>query len=353
MVNGWIALPPNAVAQGWTDTFEWTVTWVFLGVLSSLVTASLGLLINDLEKSFLQANLLSTDLEKERSSLQDRVENRTHEIQRRMRQIHIAAEVSRSIAAFHDAEKQLPQIVELIRERFDLYYVGIFMVEKNNTARLRAGTGEAGQKMIAAGHQLPIGGASMIGWSIANRQSRVALDVGAEAVHFSNPDLPETRSELALPIIFRDEVLGALTIQSVNPQAFDQEDIQILEGMANSLAIALENTRLFQQTQASLDEVQTLNRQYTRQAWTDVIHESGNLEYIYENQEGGGEPNTIHLPLSIRDQVIGQVTLDTDFAELTPTRSKSSTRSPLRPPWRWKMPACWKNPNGALRRNIL
>ena len=139
--------------------------------------------------------------------------------------------------------------------------------------------------MIAAGHHLPVGGASMIGWSIANRHSQVALDVGAEAVHFDNPYLPETRSEMALPITYRDQVLGAITVQSVHPQAFDQEDIQILEGIANSLAIALENTRLFRQTQELLDEIRILNRQYTRQAWTDVIHELGSLQSIYESPE--------------------------------------------------------------------
>lgn len=324
MVNGWMALPPNAAAQGWTDRSEWIVTWVILGLLSSLLTAFLGLLLNDLAKVIQHSNQLSQDLEKERSSLQARVDDRTKEIQGRMRQIHTASELSQSIISIQDIEKQLPQVVERIRQSFDLYYVGYFMVDMNNDARLIAATGEAGQKMMAAGHHLPVGGASMIGWSIANRQSRIALDVGTEAVRFNNPYLPETRSEMALPIVQRDQALGALTIQSIFPQAFNEEDIRILEGITNSLGIAIENSRLYQQAQESLEEVRVVNRQYLHQAWSEVQQTSGGLNYVFENLEepSQGAQNTIQLPLSIRNQVIGQVTLETGYQELTPEQAE-------------------------------
>jgi PAS domain S-box-containing protein len=119
------------------------------------------------------------------------------------------------------------------------------MDEIGQYAVLRAGTGLAGQNMLAAGYKLEVGGASMIGWCIANRQARIVLDVGEEAVRFSNPLLPETRSELALPLISRGQAMGALTIQSSQEAAFTEEDISLLQTMASQIANAIENARLY------------------------------------------------------------------------------------------------------------
>ncbi|HID90141.1 MAG TPA: GAF domain-containing protein, partial [Anaerolineae bacterium] len=159
----------------------------------------------------------------------------------------------------HDGEELLPQTVELIRERFDLYYVGIFLLDETGQwAVLRAGTGEAGKRMLQQGHKLEVGGRSMIGWCTAHGEARIALDVGAEAVRFDNPLLPETRSEMALPLVSRGRVIGAMTIQSDKPAAFTEEDITALQTMADQLATAIENARLFAETQQALKETQEL-----------------------------------------------------------------------------------------------
>jgi GAF domain-containing protein len=144
--------------------------------------------------------------------------------------------------------------------------------------------------------------------------------VGTEAVRFNNPYLPNTRSEMAIPIISRNEVFGALTIQSDHPNAFGQEDIQILQGIANSLAIALENMKLFQQAQESIEEVRVLNQEYLHEAWSQVTNELGNLSYTYEDQDilPAETGNIVQIPLTLREQVIGQITLETESANLTP-----------------------------------
>jgi PAS domain S-box-containing protein len=145
--------------------------------------------------------------------------------------------------------------VALIRDRFNLYYVGAFLVdEKNKWAELRAGTGEAGRLQLKKKHRLKIGGESMIGWSIHHRQPRIALDMGQDAVHFQNPDLADTRSEMALPLIYRNQAIGALTVQSSEPAAFSREDIIFLQTMANQLANAIENARLYSQAQQEITE---------------------------------------------------------------------------------------------------
>ena len=172
------------------------------------------------------------------------------EAQYRTSLLQTAAEVSRAASSILEVDDLIETSVNLIRDQFDFYYVGLFMIDDaGEWAVLRAGTGEAGKIQIENGHRLQIGGESMIGWSVANRQARIALDVGEEAVHFQNPYLPDTHSEMALPLISRDDVIGALTVQSVERSAFSNEDITLLQTMADQLANAIANARLYESTQ--------------------------------------------------------------------------------------------------------
>jgi signal transduction histidine kinase/CheY-like chemotaxis protein len=162
-------------------------------------------------------------------------------------QLTTAAEVSRAASSMLEPAKLLPEVVDLLRERFDFYYVGLFLLDEGGEyAVLRAGTGEAGRQMLGMGHKLEVGGTSMIGWCTAQGKARIALDVGKEAVRFENPLLPETRSEMALPLISRGRVIGAMTIQSAKPAAFSEEDITTLQTMADQVANAIENAHLFE-----------------------------------------------------------------------------------------------------------
>jgi GAF domain-containing protein len=186
-------------------------------------------------------------------------------------QLQAAAEISSAASSLLDVDELLTLAVELIRERFELYYVGIFLLqgdpseqEPSPAAVLRAGTGQAGQQMMAEGYRLAIGDrgaeqSSMIGWCVANSRARIALDVGQDAVHFDNPLLPETRSEMALPLNSRGRVVGAMTIQSSLPAAFDESDVAVLQIMADQLANAIENARLFQERERRITELAIVN----------------------------------------------------------------------------------------------
>jgi PAS domain S-box-containing protein len=174
-------------------------------------------------------------------------------------QLQTAARVSGAASSILDPDELIQQVVDLVRERFDLYYAGLFLMdEERQFAVLHAGTGEAGRKMLEAGHKLEVGGESMIGWCVANKQARIALDVGEEAVRFDNPLLPETRSEMALPLISRGQVIGAMTIQSTQSAAFSKEDITVLQTMADQLASAIENAHLFEDTKSRLAQLTAL-----------------------------------------------------------------------------------------------
>lgn len=170
-------------------------------------------------------------------------------LDRRALQLQAAAEVSRATGSILDSDELIQQVVELTRERFGLYYVGLYLVdfahEAGRWAVLRAGTGEAGRKMLAEGRRIEVGGDSMVGWCIANRRSRVEEHVSEAAALLKNPALPDTRSKLGLPLISRGQAIGAMTIQSAKPAAFTEEDVITLQTMADQLANAIENARLF------------------------------------------------------------------------------------------------------------
>jgi K+-sensing histidine kinase KdpD len=203
-------------------------------------------------------------------------------LKHRSTQLQTSAEVSKSASTIPDPEELINQAVSLIQERFNFYYVGLFLVDRaGEYAVLQAGTGEAGRQMLEAGHRLIVGGESMIGWSVANAQPCIALDVHKEAIRFDNPYLPETRSEMALPLISHGQCLGALTVQSSEEAAFSEEDITVSQAMADQLAIAIESARLYQETAQRFKEMETLSAMIT--ALTRSLNLSKVLQAIVDS----------------------------------------------------------------------
>jgi GAF domain-containing protein/anti-sigma regulatory factor (Ser/Thr protein kinase)/BarA-like signal transduction histidine kinase len=185
----------------------------------------------------------------------------TNDIQRHVKLLKASARAARNITTILDSYELFQRTVDIICDEFGFYYAGVFLLdEQKQYAVLKAGRGEAGRAMIQEGHKLAVGGNSMIGASIANRQGRIALDVGAEAVFFENPHLPNTRSEMALPLIVGDEAIGALTVQSTEEAAFHEEDIAALQTMADQLAVAIQNASLHRQAERRSRLLKAANR---------------------------------------------------------------------------------------------
>ena len=177
--------------------------------------------------------------------------------ERQAKLLSATVRVANNIASILDPQELLQRTVDIICNEFDFYYAGVFLLDdKNEYAVLKAGRGKAGNTMVAENHKLKIGGNSMIGASISSQQARIALDVGEEAIHFSNPHLPDTRSEMALPLTVGTSVLGALTVQSVEESAFSDEDISTLQGMADQLAIAIDNARQHAKNKSLLNQAE-------------------------------------------------------------------------------------------------
>jgi GAF domain-containing protein len=168
--------------------------------------------------------------------------------------------------------------------------------------------------MIARGHSLSIGTQGIVGYVAAQKKPRIALDVGEDAVFFNNPDLPMTRSEVALPLLVRNKVLGVLDIQSDKPQAFRTEDIDVLQTLSDQIAVAIENARLLDETQAAILQLEALTGIRTREAWTQKLHEN-NRVFTYTPLGMRAEKlphtneNVITAPIILRGQKIGNISI--------------------------------------------
>ncbi|MCB9421213.1 MAG: GAF domain-containing protein [Ardenticatenaceae bacterium] len=174
-------------------------------------------------------------------------------------QLSLAAEVSRAATTILDRAQLTQEVVELIRASFDFYYVGLFLVdESGDTAVLLAGTGEAGQMLVQNGHRLPLDGTSMISTAIGSGRAHVAQDVDLAPEFHRNPLLPDTQAELAVPLRTRGIITGALTIQSDKIGVFAQETIDVLQTLADQLAVAIVNASLFARLQDNLNETNLL-----------------------------------------------------------------------------------------------
>lgn len=205
-------------------------------------------------RGFLQRHeqIILSEQERIRSALQRTLNRYTI-------QMEVAAGVAAATTSILDLDRLLASAVELIHDRFELYYVGIFLVDaRGEWAILRAGTGEAGRKMLPQGHKLAVDGNSMIGWCLQHGEPRIALDTAKETVHFKNPWLPDTRSEGAIPLSVRGRMIGALTLQSSRVNAFADQDAAVFRILADQLANAIENARLFAELRGSEEKYRTI-----------------------------------------------------------------------------------------------
>ncbi|GAP11086.1 protein containing FOG: GAF domain [Bellilinea caldifistulae] len=299
----------------------------FIGLIAAFVLSNwvLAMISGHLLKVYNRAasseKELSQILDEERKNLEARIEERTRLLTRQTSLMETAGEIAHQISMETSQENLFRNTIQLIRDRLGYYHAGIFLMDDTDEyAVLVSALGEAGEKMLAQGHRLKKGEEGIVGNVVARGEARIALDVGKDAVHFKNPLLPYTRSEIALPIKIGDRVLGALDIQSTEPEAFSQVDIQSLQIIANQLAVALERIRLIDQLQQTVADLESGYRTETRKSWRMYIRSSRKTRgFRYDPDRKQVEPipvvknpsqslsdaQTVQVPLHSRGEVIG------------------------------------------------
>lgn len=232
-------------------------------------------------------NRMTNQLNDNLVNLERRVAERTTDLEiarrqseKRANQLIAVSEITKFVNTEQKMEILLSLITRLVSERFGFYHTGIFLIDETRQfAILQAANSDAGQLMLRRGHKLRIGENSIVSTVVQTGQARIALDVGLDAVYFNNPDLPNTRSEMALPLKLRDNIIGVLDVQSEKPGAFTEDDANTLSILADQVAIAIDNARLFSKTQQTLAEVQNLYRQNLREGWKTFSREEGMIGY--------------------------------------------------------------------------
>ena len=245
---------------------------------------------------------------------------------KRAQQLQTIAETAGYISSEKDLKKLLPLITQTVSEEFGFYHVGIFLLDSSSKfAVLLAANSPGGQKMLRRQHSLEVGQTGIVGNVTATGIPRIALDTGSDAIYFNNPDLPQTRSEMALPLRIEKRVIGALDIQSTEINAFSEEDIEALTTLADQVSIAIENARLFNQIEKSLAEADAIQRQYSRETWSRLPKEEKLSGYRYSivgavplddetefaTQEEKKDGHEINVPIILRGETIGTLSIQT------------------------------------------
>ena len=249
----------------------------------------------------MQFNRMLSRLEILQNTLEQQVVERT-------KQLTATNEVARVASSSLDPDELLAKVINLFPEQFDYYYASIYLLDPSGKwAELKEATGEAGHVLKQNRYRLEVAGRSMVGTAIREKSVRVAQIASEEKQRFDNPLLPYTRSEIALPMIFGDRVLGALNVQSTKESDFGPQVIETMQNMAGQVAIALENARLFQEAQRNIREMRTIQQQYLLEGWSGFTAEKeGDLEYGV-GDELDENSKKIEVPISLRGQLLGQI----------------------------------------------
>ena len=265
-----------------------------LAIDFNTMTSNLSDLINDLEK---------------------RVAERTVDLEKKTDQLRAASFIARQTAEVHDIASLLDIVVRLVSDRFGFYHSGIYLInEAGDKAVLQAASSEGGLRMIENGHSISVESLGTVGHALLHKKPRVFFDIGIDAVVFNNPDLPMTRSEVALPLVVRNAALGVLDIHSDKPQAFNVEDIEVLQTLADQVAVAIENARLLDESQAAVMQLEALTTERSREAWSQELKRKGRV-FTYTplglraDKTPPKDENVMNAAIKLRGHKIGTISI--------------------------------------------
>lgn len=313
--SGWIQAESFSIMF-----FAGTVAVVF-GVNAVLIWLLISGLESALKKSRLSVEELASAnavLNYTQSKLQERgaelaVANK--QLENRSQKLHGIAEVARTATSIRIFDQLLPAVTRAISEQLGYYHVGLFLLdEEKQYAILRAANTPDGMRMLNRGYRVAVGGISPVGYIAQTGQPRVTRTIGEDSTFLNNLDLPESRSQIVLPLGVSDEIIGVLDIQSREVNALSEDDLSILSIMSDQITIAIKNALLYEKSQSALREANSASRQVSSQAWDEYGRTIRTKGYRYDGikseplkdvKQAGREADSLLVPVQLRDQTIG------------------------------------------------
>ena len=285
-------------------------------------------------------NQMASQLQEIIGRLEQRVNDRTRDLESQTRRLRMAAEIARDAAAARSLSGLLERSAQLISSRFDFHHSGIFLIDQNREyAVLVASSSEAGRQMMMENQWPRVGDFGVVGRAAASGEPRIVLATDPETTFFGHEKLPSTLSELVLPLRAENSIIGILDLHSDQPQAFDEDDIAIMQTLADQLATAIERMRLLQEVESSLNELESAYGRYTREGWTSLfassraglkgyrfdniemerlselrdiekeVLETGTTASLSAQQAAGHGQSTVAIPIKLRGQTIGVISV--------------------------------------------
>ena len=315
LLNDFYALSDKLALEG--DITDWISAAASQFLITLVIILALRMINVGFRQAQERAHTMYESVRKSQMELEKRVAERTTELTHKTSQLNAASLVTHETAAIQDLDGLLNRTVNLIHEQFGCYHVGIYLMnQRRDYVTIQAASSEGGKQLLEQGYRLRVGTEGIIGFVAAEKKPRISLDVGKDAIFFDSPELPKTRSELALPLVVRSKVVGVLDLQSSEVEAFKYEDIEIFQTMADQIAVTIENARLLTESQLVISQLETITNENTRQNWkTELAANKPAFRYsatgvrqmeIIAPKTG---INVLDIPIVLRGQKIGQISL--------------------------------------------
>jgi GAF domain-containing protein len=315
VLNGNITLSEKLAVEG--DLVDWMVAVVSHLLISLIIMSALRMLNESFHETQQRAIKMQLSQLVSQKDLEKQIAERTQELSRKTNLLNATSLVTHQTAILQNLDQLLDRTVNLISEHFACYHVGIyFLNQRGDYVTLQAASSEAGKRLLEQGYRLRVGIEGMIGYVTAEKKPRISLDVGKDVIFFDNPELAETRSELSLPLMAHNKVIGVLDLQSAEINAFRYDEIEIFQSMADQIAIAIENARLLMESKHMISQLEIISNENTRQNWKaeisthkPIFHYSVTGVHPVDKLGAPKVKNVINIPIVLRGQKIGNISL--------------------------------------------
>lgn len=321
IIMGYLILNDHFTLTGSSSVNGVLADWLTAGsiylLISVVIMAGLRMFQEGFDQARARIEVMVETLRKSQVDLENRVAERTKELARKTNQLDSSTFVAHEIAAMQDLDKLLNRAVHLISEQFGFYHTAIYLINvRGDFAVLQAASSEGGKRLTERGYRLRVGSEGIVGYVASEKRARISLDVGEDAVFFDSSELPDTRSELSIPLLVRNKVIGVLDMQSTEKEAFRYEEVEIFQTMADQIAATIENTRLLTESQLVVSQLDVLLNETTRQSWQleselrkPSFHYSVAGVHPTEKSTVHKGKNVLEVPLVLRGQQIGKISL--------------------------------------------